>query len=167
MPEQGIVKWFDARPGKRFGFISLGQSQPELFFHFNDGRSIEAGDTMPQFSGHQVHREPLVGDAVVFERSTGSQGKPKACPWGYQSQWHIAQVTIWNRPVYRLMEFVSTPSNLGHPRKLWQGSNLSEFAQRIPYGSDLLRPIKTHDLKVDFWWEVLEPGGDWQRCQDP
>mgnify|MGYP001613302669 CR=1 FL=1 len=40
MPETGTVKWFDAREGKRFGFIKL-ESGEELFFHFNDGQYIE------------------------------------------------------------------------------------------------------------------------------
>ncbi len=88
--ETGIVKWFDAREGKKFGFVT-DENGKEIFFHFNDGRPIRVNVTKrrPEFSniptvqtskGNKRLREPKQEDTIVFVRTQSSKGD-KASPW--------------------------------------------------------------------------------------
>lgn len=79
--EQGKVLFFDSRDNKRFGFILTGSGE-EIFFHFNDGENVEARGNC-RFLGGRLEIEPKKGDAVVFERVQGREGRPKASPWGF------------------------------------------------------------------------------------
>ena len=77
--ETGIVKFFDSRDNKRFGFISVDGGR-EIFFHFNDGENVEVRGGEPRFCGGKLRREPRKGDELCFERKPGYNG-PKAAPW--------------------------------------------------------------------------------------
>jgi hypothetical protein len=78
--EIGKVHWFDSRDGKRFGFINVSGEKKEIFFHFNDGWDVAEKLGKPTLC-LGLKREPKAGDLISFERSKGSGGRPKACPW--------------------------------------------------------------------------------------
>ncbi len=182
MPK-GPVKFFDSRPERRFGFIRL-ETGGDLFFHFNDGQIIVPGGSEPEFSGKSMTtdkqgrqcglRDPRIGDILVYQRSSGSQG-PKAYPWGYQSQWEAMERFIANRPVYRVLEqMTSTGFTPGEPKILWEGSDLSELARKYPVptgrvspGADPLLSYSSYDdFEIRRWWEVKK-GDNWSPSRDP
>lgn len=78
--EKGTVKFFDSRDNKRFGFIRL-ESGEEIFFHANDGRKTEAKGIEVKFIDEPISGLPKVGNELVFERTVGGDGRPKASPW--------------------------------------------------------------------------------------
>ncbi len=81
----GTVKFFDSRKDKMYGFISTGDGSPDIWFHFNDLRMLEAQDEGVVFINETPTNLvlPQIGESVVFERAAGKGGKPKACPWNY------------------------------------------------------------------------------------
>lgn len=81
----GTVKFFDSGKHKMYGFISMGDGSPNIWFHFNDARRLEAQDDGVVFIDEPPTNLalPRVGESVVFERAAGKGGKPKACPWNY------------------------------------------------------------------------------------
>lgn len=102
--ETGIVKFFDEREGKKFGFLTVldesgNPTQEEIFFHYNDGYQLQNwGASEPEwpyeygFTAHDapkldgtmhVRKMPRQDDKVVFERAEGNQGRDKAKPWDY------------------------------------------------------------------------------------
>lgn len=185
--EFGKVKFFDSREGKRFGFIIDGDGS-EIFFHFNDGRFIEAGKKEPQFTeptfvykGKIAHlRDPQPGDLVVFERIRGSKGF-KASPWGYKDNYDHALDVIAKRPpppVYRVFESMNSLGDpQGEPNKLWEGSDIDQLMRKYPVpsgsrsiGSDPLLPYYSDSdniFETRHWFEKQLPDGNWERCPDP
>lgn len=82
--ETGIVKFFDGRDNKRFGFIVL-ESGEEIFFHYNDGMIAAAGESClvwytPNRNSRTALDYPKSGERLYFQRAKGSKG-PKASPW--------------------------------------------------------------------------------------
>jgi hypothetical protein len=104
----GVVKFYDNRIGRNYGFISVLNSDyeptgKEIFFHYGDGRypenngqdSVFFGDNTTKIGGQLVPlRTPKAGDMVVFSRTPGKDDRPKASPWTYAADWvhHELQV---------------------------------------------------------------------------
>lgn len=95
MTKTGVIKFFDSRDNKRFGFISV-DGGGEIFFHLNDSESIVAGESEPKFSRKDLGLKPRQGDPVVFELSRNDKG-PKAAPWGLAEEYNKAKEEITNR----------------------------------------------------------------------
>ena len=97
--ETGIVKFFDSRDNKRFGFIKL-ESGEEIFFHFNDGRvaTSEVDGWIHWLRPDEVYRSyleyPKIGDRLMFERTQGKKG-PKASPWTTEKYYKEASDQLW------------------------------------------------------------------------
>lgn len=102
--ECGIVKFFDERGNKRYGFIRVldsdgNETGEEIFFHFNDGELIDTvllgeiifrGSGSAVLGGKQITIDPpRKGDKIFFHRKDGKEGKPKACPWGAAKQQYL------------------------------------------------------------------------------
>jgi len=94
MVERGIVKYFDEREGKKYGFVRVlndaGQpTREEIFFHYHDGKTVTSNNTdgVTFDDTWRFMPMPQKGDVLVFERKPGKKGKPKACPWSYASDW--------------------------------------------------------------------------------
>ena len=81
--EQGVVKSFNPKGDKRFGFLETNDGQ-ELFFHHNDGRALVFRDG-PVFLEEKSPEYPQVGDTLFFVRDEGREGQ-KASPWGFEFQ---------------------------------------------------------------------------------
>lgn len=171
--EAGIVKFFDSRDNKRFGFIIVNGGG-EIFFHFNDGENIKAGNNKPQFSDGKLKSEPKKGDRIVFERSSGYKG-PKAAPWGFADDYERAKKEIALRPApttYRVVEQYTTPGSdkKGEPKVLWEGSDITKLCEKYPRPSD----HRMDDLQnfscgdFDKWIRFEHMTGDgWESCKDP
>lgn len=80
--ELGFVDFFDARPGKMFGFLRVAASRERLWFHISDGR-------MPVINNLQKVElvtpsvplpHPVTGMSLMFSRGKNAGG-PKAAPW--------------------------------------------------------------------------------------
>ncbi len=152
---KGVVKWFDARDGKKFGFVVCegylnGTECPdvgkEFFFHFNDGEFIVAGGSKPEFVGkktirsskgiHQL-RDPHPDDILVFTQSLGKQGY-KASPWTFVSRYESAFEQIASRPMYRVLQSsgawgeAGSPENPKDAQVRWQGSDMEELKKLFP-----------------------------------
>lgn len=182
MPEIGTVKFFDSRRDKRFGFIRL-ESGEEIFFHYNDGEFIEAGNNSPKFSGkttivlnRKVRHlpDPRKGDILVFERDDGRKG-PKASPWGYYSYWLEVGEKIANRPLYRVIRITTNDFKDGEKseRVIWQGEDLDALSREYPpseiFEADFLKHHEIEDgwVRFDFRFERQKEDGAWEVCKDP
>lgn len=188
MFDQGVVKFFDSRKEKRYGFLIL-EDGTEIFFHFNDGQIILPGEEEPEFSGKSTMvikgkpmglRDPQKDDKIVFHRSPGYKGD-KASPWDYLSHVERAQAIIAKRPpptTYRVLKTMnSIGEQPGAPQVLWQGSSIAEVLRKFPLprgnqspSADPLLPYYSDSdniFEVNRWWEKQEPDGSWVRCDDP
>ncbi len=173
--ESGIVKFFDSRDNKRFGFLRL-ESGEEIFFHFNDGENLEEGDEEPQFCGGRPGHDPQKGDRLVFERNHGYKG-PKAAPWGFAQDYERIQKAIDSRPRYRVWKQDGWWPNKQwfEPKIIWEGTSVKELLRKysLQHGRspicDALISFWSHDdgIQVRHWFERQEPDGTWKRCQDP
>lgn len=98
--EYGIVKFFDDRNGKKYGFILVldanrNKTGEEIFFHYNDGEFCSHDGSEVIFGGHTQTVDnrsyplatPYEDAEIVFERTVGKENKPKACPWAYADDW--------------------------------------------------------------------------------
>jgi cold shock CspA family protein len=135
MPEKGTVKFFDARDNKRFGFLTLEDGK-EIFFHFNDGQYIVAGNASPEFSRKDpmfpdddeiIISEPKQGDTIIFQRSQSRKGD-KASPWGYYTEWEKSAEYITQQPIYRVVRQTTMlsqsrdePDKPDDPEIIWEG----------------------------------------------
>jgi len=170
MFEKGAVKFFDSRDNKRFGFIRL-ESGEEIFFHFNDGRNMEAGKDRPEWCDPPRGKrlwDPKANDVLVFERTIGNQG-PKASPWTHEQLYLRAMKVINSRPRYRVMEQITTAgSEPGEPIKLWEGTDLNDPNLTRAWHPQHDRPFFAHDdgFEIRKWFEVLTQG-DWVKTEDP
>lgn len=82
--ENGVVKHFNNDSKKRFGFIQTEDGE-ELFFHLNDGRTLNFQDGPHFIEGTKVPDLPKKGEIVHFLRGEGRLGV-KASPWGFDFQ---------------------------------------------------------------------------------
>lgn len=104
MEEFGVVKFFDEREGKKFGFLSVinmwggKPTGEEIFFHYNDRRSIHgnpfSGKAEFSLDFNLDNRSPRQGDQLVFERALGSKGRDKASPWDYAEYYGLANLDM-------------------------------------------------------------------------
>lgn len=166
----GIVKFFDGRPEKRFGFVIEDGTKKEIFFHLNDGQRIYAGNTKPEFCpDRRLDRIPQRGDRLVFEITPGSKGD-KACPWGFEDDFRASLNTISSRPVYRIivrLRTVGTGNETG-PTVLWSGTNLNERNIEQHYHPMYDRPGSNGDIEWRKYWEESPDGGKtWYPCDCP
>lgn len=151
--EHGVVKFFDDRDGKKFGFLEVldedGQKTgDEIFFHFNDGQFVDivGGDEI-QFVGrvfeNGVHMwHPKIGDKIAFDVSTGKDGRDKACPWTY-AEGYDNRVRKLTEPYYRVTKV--TKLGYGGPgdssNVIWEGQGSDELSKEYP--------IRVLDGKLD------------------
>lgn len=72
----GIVKFFDSREGKKYGFVTteIGGKKVNVFFHFDAGSRIVSGNDSPWFVGGRVKVEPKRGDEITFNCKSGDKG---------------------------------------------------------------------------------------------
>jgi len=91
--ELGEVVWFNKE--RRFGFAKDGEGK-EIFFHFNDGRFVKVAEnrevifTSPaiELFGRRIPLDdPKPGDCILFVRTRGSKGRPKASPWCFDDMY--------------------------------------------------------------------------------
>lgn len=151
--EHGVVKFFDDRDGKKFGFLEIldedGQKTgEEIFFHYNDGQFVDivGGDEI-QFVGrvfeNGVHMwHPKIGDKIAFDVSTGKDGRDKACPWTY-AEGYDNRVRKLTEPYYRVTKV--TKLGYGGPgdssNVIWEGQGSDELSKEYP--------IRVLDGKLD------------------
>lgn|SRR2546429_2750871 len=107
---RGTVKFFDSRPGKRYGFI-VREDGGEIFFHFEGGEFMKMGIEEPIFTGSSTVvkggetlrlREPQKGDVLVFQIDSSRGERIKASPWCYASSYDRLAAKMTTLPVYRL-----------------------------------------------------------------
>lgn len=146
--EHGIVKFFDGRQGKEYGFLTVlnrvsKETPEEIFFHFNDGEFVEIvedGDDIEfvgrVFPGNGMHMwHPRVGDSLAFLRAPGRDGREKASPWTYDEAYD-KRVRALFEPHYRVVKVKryadSTPEE---SRVIWEnrgaGAMSRDFDVRI------------------------------------
>lgn len=159
----GIVRFFDSRDNKRFGFISIGFGQ-DIFFHLNDQRSVVvdvSGDTVftPINSGGKV---PKVGDRIVFTVARGDGGRPKASPWTFEEDC----LRLNERHPFRFVV-----QSFGEPEVLWEGSDVSDAARRFPpedRDEEGKNVYVMHDMNSGtYGWFERKVGSGWVSCSDP
>ncbi|MCJ7793288.1 MAG: cold shock domain-containing protein [Candidatus Marinimicrobia bacterium] len=170
MLETGVVKFFDGRDNKRYGFLRLDSGE-EIFFHFNDGMSIKAGKCAPEWCDPPKGKrlwDPQANDLLVFERSEGNRG-PKASPWTHWRLYDRVLKEIANRPIYRVIEQTSTTgSEPGESRQLWYGTDLEDPNLTKVWHPVHDRSFFAHDdgFEIRKWFEV-NVQGEWLRTEDP
>lgn len=171
--ETGTVKFFDSRKEKRFGFITV-DGGGEIFFHFNDGETIEAAQTSLILTGGKLNREPQKGDRIHFERTRGGKGF-KACPWIFSEDYSRALKELESRPApatYRVLQQTTVYGNPpDKPKVLWEGSDMSKLCERYPRYQDRryddLNPtFSCSDFEHAIRFERKTETG-WERCSDP
>jgi cold shock CspA family protein len=152
--EHSVVKFFDDRDGKKFGFLKVlneddQETGEEIFFHFNDGQFVDivGGDEI-QFVGrvfaenglHMWH--PKIGDKVAFDVTAGKNGRDKACPWTY-AEGYDNRVRKLTEPYYRVTKV--TKLGYGGPGDtsdvIWEGQGSDELSGEYP--------IRVLDGKLD------------------
>lgn len=141
--EFGIVKFFDERDGKKFGFLIVldedGQrTEEEIFFHFNDGQFVEikGGEITfigPVFTNGLRMWHPQAGEKLAFGRSPGRNDHDKACPWTYANAYGN-RVSKLTEPYYRVTEV--TKYGYGDDRDtrkvIWEGQGSNEMSRQYP-----------------------------------
>jgi hypothetical protein len=190
MVEYGIVKFFDEREGKRFGFMFVldegGEKTGEqLFFHYNNGEFIGTDGETPVFAGHTAKKDgqsvrlrfPQKDEKLVFKRGTNRKGD-HAVPWGFAERWNQVIDGLQRRPMYRV---VKTGSNYGqsYEEVTWEGQSILELSVVQPKRQDMRgRKPRTIDIlsggtadSGDMYWnyrfEKQMPDGSWVMCDDP
>lgn len=160
--ERGVIKFFDSRKEKRFGFILL-PSGDEIFFHFNEGRAVKVGLETPSLMAAPA-REPAKGDILLFERSKNRKGD-KAAPWCFASDWKRAEQEIARRTVYRLMKQTGEFRITRDPQVAWQGTDTADL--RAKFSAIRLKIEYKGGISgwVKYWFEKKTPGG-WERMDD-
>lgn len=170
----GIVKFFDSRDNKRFGFLRFDGQTNDIFFHFNDGcRIIPGEDELPVFlENSRVVRDPQKGDRVFFNLRFNNKGS-KACPWGFLSEYEDAELVILKRPRYRVIHtFDSPPGTSGEPHIEWggeKGRSLKDLCDRYPRDRhDSLAPFSDSDNIFDSHYDFqANYGNGWKKIEDP
>lgn len=162
--QMGVVKYFDGRSGKEFGFLIISGSETEIFFHRNDGR---LNLNRPHETDSRPSREPLAGDTLIFKVHTGKNGKIRAYPWVFAEPSSEPS----NVAVYRII-VCTQPRGLHRTEKeVWYGSNLDALNTLFPrhqdYAHDTLARTKQHGRQRWTRFEVKVGDGTWEICPDP
>lgn len=181
--EIGIVKFFDDRPGKRFGFLTVldDDGQPtgvELFFHFNGGQFVEFIDDENgypsdidfigrRFPNGTMISPPEVGDRLAFEWGENKKG-PMVARWTH-AQAYENRVKQLTEPSYRLI--LVGRAYGGNPafRKLYDFGKAFELDERYPVRvlrGRLDDPLEPHKLE-SFEFERERSPGSWETASDP
>jgi hypothetical protein len=184
---RGTVKFFDDRPGKRYGFIVREDGKGEIFFHFNDGQFMEMGVEEPKFTGTSSKvkggrtyrlRDPQLDEVLVFQIDSGRDERIKASPWCFASSYDKLAADMARLPVYRLR--VQHGTWIGGGKKP-SGEPSTEREGTIPKliaeASDCQGRIITHmvstvpfnhddGIYTDRWFEVKIDAG-WQEVNNP
>lgn len=97
--EKGTVKFFDERPDKNYGFITL-ESGEEIFFHL-DGRftvTIDPNSITPVFNSRMSkdeRRVPKKGERICCTKKSGAETKRvRADPWCFADDWERIEKNI-------------------------------------------------------------------------
>lgn len=195
MVEYGIVKFFDEREGKRFGFLIVldeegnPTGEKDIFFHYNDGQFVNNDGETPVFNGSTRQkngqpvrlRAPQKDDRLVFMRSSGNKGD-KACPWGFAETWDKHNEWLASRPTVRVVrqqqDLFSRPDGSWETSIVWEGQNTLELSAVHPkreytsYGKRRIHDDLGHSSIEDgyvvsnYSFEVLKDG-EWKPCRDP
>ena len=165
----GVIRWYDDRPEKKFGFIYKSVGAPkeqDVFFHRNDEGVWEKGKNYPSLVNIQASNIMLYAPMmVVFSELPGKNGRIKARPWTF---WHDYQRILLEtapRPLYRVVGEGPHPKRDGnftatfgeyidmeiffwrHPDCRWDLKNVWHFHRTINY-------------LTDAWVEMLPTGKD-------
>ena len=100
MPETGVIKVYFNQKDRMYGFIQPDSGGPDLFFHVADWRPVLSFGAEAMFDTLNlipIKLQPSVGDKVQFERAKSNDGRSKAAPWAYTSQWERAEREIARR----------------------------------------------------------------------
>lgn len=156
--EQGEVLWFNTQ--KRFGFIKDKQDH-EIFFHFSDGKfpvivNGKSGYSEATIKGPNSRRwplpDPVPGDYILFERTKGSRGRPKASPWTYQYMLETEWVKYEDgkRPCAECGHPIS--EHAGSVLCMMNGCHCGDEAYQVPPGmeTDGPREVSTGDSTGGF-----------------
>jgi cold shock CspA family protein len=175
----GLVRWFDNRQGKQFGFIAQSwraDKKDDTFFHLNDGLSLVKGKEFPILTPiPRGMRAPEIGDSVAFRISQGSKD-PKASPWAYLHDYEELTRAIIPQRMYRLVGHYplreSDASNRPMGVTFWSGLGLERLYVRFPecqkdLGNARLYVRNTANVE-DIHLEVVEAGEEakeenWKR----
>jgi 'Cold-shock' DNA-binding domain len=183
---RGTVKFFDARPGKKFGFIIREDGRDEIFFHYNDGQLMEMWVEEPRFTGTSTVvrrgqtsrlREPQKDDVLVFQVDSGRSERIKASPWCFASVYDKLLAKMAALPVYRLVSqqgfWLGGKKPSGDPHVEFEGT-IPAF---LKWASDRQGRIITHKVSTlpfshddgfytDRWFEV-KTEDSWQKVDNP
>jgi cold shock CspA family protein len=142
--EHGIVKFFDDRDGKKFGFLKVldedgRETGEEVFFHFNDGQFVDiVGGDCIEFIGRTAKNglylvHPQVGDKLAFDRASGKGNRDKACPWTYAAAYDHC-VRMLTEPRYRVVRVTKLGfGGIGDSSEvIWEGQGADELTARYP-----------------------------------
>lgn len=188
--EYGVVKFFDEREGKKFGFVRVldGNGQEtgeELFFHYNDRSfAVSNGDDIV-FTGNPTKLingkgytipVPQKGDVLAFDRAFGHKGD-KASPWTAKHVIESVERQLATRPVYRVTKF-ATYYGKSEEAVVWEGQNIIELSAKFRkeepgfgrrHGYDVLDggTADSGDMYWHFSIEKQQEDGSWQSAKDP
>jgi hypothetical protein len=196
MVERGIVKFFDDRDGKHFGFLTVlnnggNPTGHDMFFHYNDGGFIGNDGVNPIFEGiykwvaGKIYRlrTPQIGEIIVFSRAPGRKGD-KACPWGFAEEWDTTIKWLNSRPIIRVVrtrrDWYKSPPSPPEVSVIWEGKNIFELSAKFhrqeihPHDTtttqvaDDLKPVFLEAGHIDtrYNYEVMTHGR-WIPCPDP
>jgi hypothetical protein len=177
MIEKGVVKFFDSRMDKMFGFIRL-ESGEEIFFHQNDFGLLNANDDGSfNFYGTAMDcpRRILKGNIIYFEREEGSRGRSKASPWCFEENYKSALEHLASRTKYRVRKqtvvYAQLPNEPDQPETLWEGTDLDALMLKYPRTGDrtddIFPTFSCGDFQHSIWFEQQKPDGTWKLASDP
>lgn len=171
--ESGKVKFFDSRDANRYGFIRL-DSGKEIFFHENDYQKLNAddGNKFNFYGIDDTPRQIKKGDKIYFERSEGSKGRDKACPWCFEEDQVQALADLAARARYRVRQLTTIAGQQDPIEDLvWEGTNLSALTLVHPRHADptldTLQSFESGDRKIEILFEIQRPDDEWIVCEDP
>lgn len=195
--EHGVVKFYDDRDGKKFGFLTILDKDDrvtteDIFFHLNDQQFIDytkgkddvefVGKVFPGNGLELWHLgTPKVGDRIVFSRESGSGGKPKASPWA-RAEMYDKRIALFGQPYYQVTEVMHRDGGdpVGHV--IWSGQGLDGLLEQFAV---LIRGGRIWDTLTDrrefvdggyqyysYLYHTRKGGvgtdeSDWKRCSDP
>ncbi len=122
--EHGIVKFFDDRSGKQYGFIRVldatakkrerrfssisttaSSSRPSLW----EKSALGGVPPMKSVANEFTIDKPRKGDKIYFFRRRGQGGKSKACPWGAGNQNYLWGINGYPPTVSEIFDGAGVP----------------------------------------------------------